>query len=140
MLIGDNAFGFDGYGRAVVLKIQGCPALSIQRSEDGVLLSAEVNDGAGVPPVEIVNNGIVAENGETYSAKQSDDFSKFSLKKVKTGRILLEAEFLNKTTIRVHGDFGCLRGKAVSVRDDQPIPGFFMSLFLQHELRHRLFN
>jgi hypothetical protein len=126
VLIGDNAVGFDGNGRTVVLEVQGCPALSVERSADGVRVSAEVNDGAGIPPVKIVNNIIVAENGETYTATQSADESKLTVRSVKSGRLLLEAEFLNRTTIRVRGVFGCLGHAAVPVENDQPVPSVIM--------------
>jgi hypothetical protein len=129
VLIGDNSFGFDGNGKTVVLEIHGCPALSIERSTEGVRFSAEVNDGAGTPPVKIENNRIVAENGETYAATQSADESKLTVKNVKSGRLLLEAEFLNRTTVRVRGVFGCLGLAAIPVENDEPIPGVLMHHF-----------
>ena len=99
------------------------------RSPEGVRFSAEVNDGAGTPPVKIENNRIVAENGETYAATQSADESKLTVKNVKSGRLLLEAEFLNRTTVRVRGVFGCLGLAAIPVENDEPIPGVLMHHF-----------
>ncbi len=127
VLIGDNAIGFEGYRETIVLRIKECPALVIKRTNQGVLLDAVINDGAGISPVIITNNEIVAENGETYSAVQSADESTILVTNRKTGKVLLDAQFLNATTIRVRGKFGCLGGRTIDVKDDQPIPGHYES-------------
>ncbi len=126
ILIGDNGIALDGDGKIVALQIGSCEALSIERSSDRVLVSATLNDGSGVPPVTIKNNEIFAQNGETYSARQTRDSSSITIKD-KLDHLILEAKFLNKTTLKVRGKFGCVGGRSVDVKDDQPIPSFFMS-------------
>lgn len=126
ILIGDNGIVRTGYGKIIALEIGSCEALSIERSPQGVFVNAEFNDGSGASPVRIKNNEIFAQNGQTYSARQTRDFS--SIKVVnKPGDLILDAEFLNPTTLKVNGSFGCTGGKSIAVKDDQPVPGFFMS-------------
>jgi hypothetical protein len=127
VLIGDNAIGFDGNRQTIILQIKECPALVIKKTDHGVLFDAHINDGAGISPVTIIDNAIVAQNGETYSAKQSEDESSIIVVNKKTGKVLLDAQFLNATTVSVRGQFGCLGGPSIAVKDDQPIPGVFMS-------------
>ncbi len=126
LLICDNTMIISKYGKVIILMINGCEALGINRDERGTLLNTVVNDGSGVPPATIVNNEIVAENGENYSSRQSSDDSTLTVTN-REGQTLLHAEFLNKSTMRITGRFGCTGGLSVPVVDDQPIPGVHMS-------------
>lgn len=126
IIIGDNATALTGNGRMTVLQIRECEALAVERTPDGVFLSAEVNDGSGIPPAKIVNNQIVAYNGEYYSSKQSADLSSIIVKNA-NNKILLAADFLNPNTIKIKGLFGCTGKRPVVVEDDHPIPGILMT-------------
>lgn len=126
ILIGNNGIALDGYGKTIALKIGRCEALSIERSEKGVFIDAELNDGSGLSPVHIRKNEIFAQNGDTYSARQTRDLSSITVKD-KLERIILDAKFLNSTTLQISGMFGCPGGKSIQVRAGQPIAGVMMN-------------
>jgi hypothetical protein len=121
ILIGTNAAFIIGLGKIIVLRINECEALSVERTESGVLLSANINDGSGLQPASIVNNRIVAQNGETYSVRQSSDESLLTVRNNKS-ETLLEANFLNKSTIQIVGSFGCVGDPVIRVTKSGPIP------------------
>ncbi len=45
VLIGTVGIARDGYGKLIALQIGTCDALSIERSEEGIFIDAELNDG-----------------------------------------------------------------------------------------------
>jgi hypothetical protein len=126
VLIGDNALAIPQRGKMLVLEIKKCEALSMEMSPEGILLNATINDGSGIAPAQVVNNEVTAQNGETYYARESADESILTVKNSK-GLVLLEAEFLNKSAIRIRGQFGCVGGPIVPIADGQPIPGMRMT-------------
>lgn len=104
ILIGNNAFALSGHRKMIVLKVGNCDSLVIERSPEGVFLDAELNDGAGLAPVRIRRNEIFAQNGETYIARQTRDLSSIVVKN-RSGRSILDAKFLNNSTLKVKGMF-----------------------------------
>jgi hypothetical protein len=122
VLIGDNALTIPARGKMLVLEIKKCEALSMEMSPEGILLNATINDGSGIAPAQVVNNEVTAQDGETYYARESADESILTVKNSK-GLVLLEAEFLNKSAVRIRGQFGCVGGPIVPITDGQPIPG-----------------
>jgi hypothetical protein len=127
VIFGDSAFVTQIGSAIPILSIRGCMALTIHDTADGALLSASVNDNSGISPVHIEDNQITAENGDTYSATQSADESTLTVINNHTKQILLGAEYLNKTTIRVIGMFGCPGGPIVPVTYDGTIAGGSLS-------------
>jgi hypothetical protein len=123
VIFGDSAIVTRKDAADRILSIRGCMALTIRDTADGALLSASVNDGSGISPVHIEDNQITAENGETYSATQSADESILTVINNHTKQILLRAEYLNTTTIRVIGMFGCPGGPIVPVTYNGVIAG-----------------
>jgi hypothetical protein len=126
MLIGDNAVGKNGSGKFVALEIGTCEAVSMERTSEGVMVNAQVIDADDNKPIQIRNNAIVALNGETYSARQSRDSSSVTITD-RHQNIIFYARFINPTTLRVRGTFGCGGRKPIPVFDNNPIPGVYMS-------------
>lgn len=125
IIFGSSGTAITGFRKMTVLKIDDCEALAVERTPDGIFLNAEVNDGSGVPPAKIVNNRIIAYDGEYYSSKQSADSSLIVVKNT-SGDVLLEANFLNQNAIKINGVFGCAGKKSIIVKDNEPVPGFIM--------------
>jgi hypothetical protein len=126
ILIGDNAIAKKGLGKIIALEVGDCEALSMDRTEGGIFVNADVYGGAENSPVQIRNNEIFALSGENYTPKQSRDLSTITVKDNK-GREILYAHYLNPTTLQVRGIFWCLGHKPVIIRDEEPVPGFFMT-------------
>jgi hypothetical protein len=125
VLIGDNGLLASEDGQLNALVLNGCVALSIHRGEAGILVSASLFDKERNHVVKIDSNKITTLNGEDYKSRQNEKRSTLTVSD-KSGNRILFVDFINKTTLQVRGFFGCEPGKAVLVRDDQPIPGFFM--------------
>jgi hypothetical protein len=125
VLIGNNAVAKNGFGKFIPLKIGKCEVLWLERTPQGVFANADFFDGAD-NPARIRNNEIVALNGENYTARQTRDLSTLIVRD-RQGQELLYVRFINPNTVRVRGVFGCAGHRPVLVRDDQPIPGVFMS-------------
>jgi hypothetical protein len=122
ILIGDNAVAKTGFGKTVALQIGKCEAVSIERTTDGVFVNAEVFDKDGEEPIRITKNEIFSLNGENYSSRRSRDSSTITVKD-NNGEIIFYARFINPTTVKIRGTFGCSGHPAIIVRDDEPIPG-----------------
>ena len=126
VLIGDNAIATSRFGKYTVLELGSCEAISINYTSDGVFFSARLQDGDGNRVIDVVDNKITALNGEQYVTRQSRDRSTITVTN-KRGTTLFYARFLNSTTVRVSGFFGRSNNRAVLIRDNQPVPGMFMS-------------
>lgn len=124
--MGDNAIGMIGFGRFTALQIRNCDAVSMEWTPKGISFDAQLIDGDDNKVVQILQNNIEALNGDTYVARQSRDRSTLTVAN-KSGKLLFYARFVNETTVRIHGFFGCGIGKTVLVRDNQPIQGFYAS-------------
>jgi len=126
ILIGDNAFGASGFGKSIALEIGTCEAASIERTPSGVFINAQFVDSDDNQVVRILRNKIDALNGETYTARQSIDQGSLTVTN-KHGVELFYARYLNKQTVRIRGFFGCGGRAPILVRDEQPVPGLFIS-------------
>jgi hypothetical protein len=127
VLIGDNVIGSNRYGESVILQIGTCDAASVERNVEGVVFNAQLVDLDDNQVVTIKRNKINSLNGETYKARQSNDRASLTVSNNK-GKILFYVRFLNKNILRIRGYFGCGGQRPpLLVRDDQPIPGFFMA-------------
>ena len=71
-------------------------------------------------------NKISALNGRNYSAGQSRDESRLTIRNT-LGTELFYVRFLNPTTIQFRGFLGCSANETILVRERQPIPGFLMN-------------
>lgn len=126
VLIGDNAITHDGYGAFTAIGIGACDAISMERRNDGIFVNASLFDRERQAVVSIRDNQITALNGENYSARQSRDESRLTVKNAR-GTELFYVRYLNPTTIQFRGFLGCAGGPVLRVQDGQPIPGFFMT-------------
>lgn len=126
VLIGDNAITHEGFGTFKAIGIGKCNAISIERRLDGIFVSASLYDSEGGAVVLIQDNRIKALNGETYTARQSQDESRLVVKNLR-GAELFYVRYLNPTTIQFRGFLGCTGGPIVRVQEGQPVPGMFMS-------------
>jgi hypothetical protein len=125
VLIGDNAITHDGFGTFTAIGIGTCNALSMERRPDGVFVNASLYDRENGAVVTIRDNKITALNGQNYSARQSGDESRVTIRNAK-GVELFYVRFLNPTTVQFRGFLGCSGDAVVWVRENQPVPGFFM--------------
>jgi hypothetical protein len=126
VLIGDNAITYNGLGSFTAVGIGKCDAISMERREDGIFVNASLYDEEGDAVVSIHGNQITALNGERYSARQSRDESRLSVKNAR-GTELFYVRYLNPRTVQFRGFLGCAGGPVVHIREGQPVPGFFMS-------------
>jgi hypothetical protein len=126
ILIGDNTIARDIPGKFIALKIGRCDVVSMKRTSQGVSVDADLYDGDGKLIARIRNKEIKALSGEKSSVERGGDLSTLIIKD-ETGRETLFMRYLNTTTIRVRGIFGCPGHKTVIVKDDETVPGMFMS-------------
>lgn len=125
ILIGDNAITRTGMGSAVPIGIRDCEPLSMERRPDGVFVNASLFDRENGAVITIRDNKINALNGANYTARQSRDESRLTIKNSK-GTELFYVRFLNPTTIQFRGFLGCSANETILVRENQPVPGFIM--------------
>jgi hypothetical protein len=132
VLIGRNGIIAGGPGPFGVLEINKCTAISVRTSEDGgMYLSAKLIDQDANQVVDIEDNNVKALNGETYIARMSQDGASLTIKNKKDSE-LFYARRINKNAVSVRGFFGCEVGKAVLIREGQPVPGFFIDHYCSH--------
>jgi hypothetical protein len=125
VLIGNNALGKTGLGKVTAIEIGTCDVLSMERTSEGIFVNADLFDGTE-NPTRIRKNEIFALNGENYSARKTRDFSTLTIKNNR-GQELLYVRYINPSTLRARGTFSCTGHRPVVVKDDQPVPGIFMS-------------
>jgi hypothetical protein len=124
-LIGDNATTREGTGLVVPIGIRDCVPLSMERRPDGIFVNASLYDRENGAVVTIRDNRISALNGTNYTARQSRDESRLTVRNAK-GTELFYVRFLNPTTIQFRGFLGCSANETILVKENQPIPGTFM--------------
>ena len=95
---------------------------------DGIFVNASLYDQEKQRVVSIENNQITALHGENYTAQQSRDESRLTVKG-KSGTELFYIRYLNPMTVQFRGFLGCMGGRIVHVEEGQPVPGYFMSRF-----------
>ncbi len=125
VLIGDNVLARDGPGALVPIGIMDCAPLSIERKPDGVVVNASLYDRENGAVVTIRENKITALNGANYTARQSRDDSRLTIRNAR-GTELFYIRFLNAMTLQFRGFLGCSAFETLLVRENQPIPRFFM--------------
>jgi hypothetical protein len=118
VLIGSNTIVYDRYDKFTAIRVRSCDAVSIDRSGHDILVDASLYGPNGEPIATIKSNRITALNGEHYTARQSYDESTVTVKNA-AGLELFYVRFLNPTTIRIRGYFGCHNGPTVRVTDNQ---------------------
>ena len=128
ILIGDGAITHNGFGSFTAIGIAACRALSMERRTDGIFVNASLYDQERQRVVSIENNRITALHGENYTAQQSRDESRLTVKG-KSGTELFYIRYLNPTTVQFRGFLGCMGGRIVHVQEGQPVPGYFMGHF-----------
>jgi hypothetical protein len=125
ILIGDNAFAWPGFGKFTAIQIGACQTISMERTPLGISVDADVYDELGRLIAQIRNNEIMALKGDNYSPKQFRDGSSLTIKDAH-GQEVFNVLYINPSTVRVRGVFGCPGHKTIAVKDDQPVPGLFM--------------
>jgi hypothetical protein len=119
VIIGDNAIGTSAFGKYPVLTVGTCNAISLERTENGLLFNAILRDDDDNEVIQIENNRIKALKGGNYSARQSIDRATITVSN-KSGKVLFYVRFLNPMAVRLRGFFGCGSGNTISVEDDKP--------------------
>jgi hypothetical protein len=132
ILIGSNAFFQSGFGKITAIEIgkdpNACQVLTIERTPDGIKVGAELYSEDGKLIARITNNEFHAINGNNSFVKRQNDLSTLVVKS-RTTRFwfwtieneLLFVHYLNPTTIRARGLFGCPGHKSVAFTDSGQI-------------------
>jgi hypothetical protein len=124
LLIGTAGIIFNGPIDFPFLTVGNCPVLTISRDSSGVSVSADLFDDGGRLIATIKNNEFHAISGTSTRVERDHDLSKLVI--MQGQQELLFVNYLNKSTVRVRGVFGCPGHHTVPVRDNQPVPGFHM--------------
>lgn len=125
VLVGGNAIAASGMGKFTVLQIGRCNVLSLERTPLGMDVYADLYDADGRLIARINNNQTDVLTGDNVRLSRAGDLSTFVVTN-EAGDELLYVRFMNPTTIKARGIFGCPDHALVTVKDNEPMPGFFM--------------
>jgi hypothetical protein len=125
IMIGNNAMQFNDPVEVSLLQIGSCKVVTVKRDESGLSVAADLFDEKGKLIATIKNNEFHALSGAGARVDRDHDLSKLIVFNGE-GQEILFVHYLNKTTVRVRGVFGCPGHSLVPVRDNQPIPGVMM--------------
>lgn len=121
ILMGGNTFVLIGMGRFTAVEIGTCPTLVMERTAKGIGVNADLYNNDGKLIARIFNNQLSAISGEASSVERNGDLSTIIVKD-KDGKELLYVRYLNPTTVRARGVFGC-QGRSPVVIDDNRVKG-----------------
>ncbi|MDT5140663.1 MAG: hypothetical protein QOD58_4925 [Mycobacterium sp.] len=134
ILVGSNAYF--GREKATAIKIgasgpNSCDVLTMERTPTGVKVGADLYDADGKLITRIRDKEIHAISGPNSSIERNGDLSTLIVKDG-SGAEILFLKYLNQTTIRLRGVFGCPGHATITIKDDKligirPMPGFIMS-------------
>lgn len=126
ILIGNNAIQLAKSTKLPVLMIGSCKVLTIEKSDKGLSIDTDLFDTNGKLIATIKNNEFHALSGARASVERDHDLSKVIIKNGE-GQEILNVHYINKSTVRVRGVFGCPGHALVPVKDNEPIPRVMMN-------------
>jgi len=121
IMFGDSAVQFSSYAKAPLLKIAQCTVLTLSRDERGISIDADLFDQGGRLIATIDDNRYSALTGSRYHVERDNDLTKVIVKNADDKEVLF-VHYLNRSTVRVRGVFGCPGHDIVNVKDGEPIP------------------
>ena len=122
-MIGDNAIQFAEPAEIPLFAIGKCKVLTVTKGNDGLSIAADLFDSDGKLIANLRNNTFHALSGTRASVERDHDLSKIIIKDG-FGKEILNVHYMNKSTVRVRGVFGCPGYRLIPVKDNEPIPGF----------------
>jgi hypothetical protein len=126
LLIGTSAAQFVGPIDYPLLVVGNCPVLTINRDATGISVTADLFDDTGHLVASIKNNEFHALSGATSKIERDHDLSKLIVM-AEGSREILFVHYMNKSTVRVRGVFGCPGHATIEVKDNAPLPGVYMA-------------
>ncbi|GLH75600.1 hypothetical protein SSBR45G_05080 [Bradyrhizobium sp. SSBR45G] len=108
-----------------MLEVGQCPVVTIKKEDDRISVGAELYDSMGRLIATIKNNEFQALSGRAQISRDND-LSKLIIKNGDGDEILF-VHFINRTSVKVRGVFGCPGHPLVRVADGRPLPNFSMS-------------
>lgn len=125
IMFGDSAVQFAEPVEVPLLKVGSCHVLTINRETSGILVTADLFDARGRLVAALKNNEFHALSGERSRVERDHSLSKLIIQNA-DGAEILYVDYMNKSTVRVRGIFGCPGHSLIAIKDNEPIPGFFM--------------
>jgi hypothetical protein len=118
---GNMAFQFSYPMEVPVLKIGSCDVLTVKKENNHLLVAAKLYDSKGRLLASINDNQFHALSGEEAKVSREHDLSKLIVTD-KEGQEIFFVHFMNKSSVRVRGVFGCPGHPTIPVKDGRAIP------------------
>ena len=115
ILVGSNPYVSSS--KITAIEIGRCSVLTMERTATGINVGAELYGANGQLIARIVNNEFHAISGANSRIERQNDLSTLVVKDGK-GIELLYVRYLNRTTIRARGIFGCPDHQPVAFTDE----------------------
>ncbi len=107
ILIGSNAYvSSPGISKITAIKIGSCDVLTMEKTQTGINVGAELYDADGRLIARIANNEFHAISGAHSHVERQNNLSTLIVKDADDAE-LLYVHYLNPTTVRARGVFGC---------------------------------
>jgi hypothetical protein len=126
ILIGTSAIQLAEAAEIPLLAVGKCKVLTVAKGRDGLSIAADLFDADGKLIANIKDNTFHALSGNHASIERDNDLSKIIIKDG-SGKEILNIHYMNKSTVRVRGIFGCPGHALVPVKDGEPIPRVMMA-------------
>jgi hypothetical protein len=117
-LVGDNAAMRTSSEKAVLLQIGECRVVSMEKIGNDVSVDAVLYDTDGKLIATVTNGKIDALEGENSHISRNGDLTQLTVTNGQGVEIFHE-QYLNRTTMRVRGVFGCPGHSLVAVTDNK---------------------
>lgn len=121
ILFGPNAIEFHEPLEFTILRVAQCQAVKVRHDNTGTYMSAELFDMAGNLLASMDENRFHALNGSEAHIKRESDLSRLIILNG-DGKELLNINYMNQSTVRIRGIFGCPGHIPVPVTDTAPLP------------------
>ena len=126
IMIGTAAYQFAEPIDFPFLAVGKCAVLSITKATNGVSVAADLFDARGRLIANIKNNEFHALSGDHSRVERDHDLSKLIVLDG-NGAEILYVHYMNRSTVRVRGVFGCPGYSMLTIKDNEPVPGIRMT-------------
>jgi hypothetical protein len=124
ILIGDNSI-WTPFSKFTALRVGHCDVVGIEQTRQGAKIDASLYDVWGDLIARITDGDFHVLTGKNVNLSRRGDLSILVITDA-AGKELLYVHYLNRTTFRIRGFFGC-PGHAIVAIQDGPIAGSFFS-------------
>lgn len=126
IFIAGNAYFRKGFGKITAVEIgrdpNACQVLTVERTATGITVGAELYGENGQLMARISKGEFHAISGEHSHVERQGDLSTLVIKDA-SGKELLYVRYLNPTTVRARGVFGCPGHRPIAFTDTGMIGG-----------------